>query len=123
MAKGYKFEYWQKEENRKKIKDWFINGHNKSDVIRYMEIDKSTFYQWQKDHKEFKELIEEAEKIRKEIICDEMEEKLEEKALDFGGDFKCITYYLEHLRPERWGKKREPAFNENDIPKFIDDIE
>ena len=59
-----KYEYWQKEENRQKIKDWITNGHNKSDIIQYMEINKSTFYQWQKDHKEFKELIEELEEIR-----------------------------------------------------------
>lgn len=106
MATKYKYEYWQKDENRQKIKDWFIKGYTKTQIINYMEIDKSTFYQWQKDHKEFKELIEESEEIRKDVICDLMEEKLEDMALSLGGDFKSITYYLEHLRPKKWGKKK-----------------
>lgn len=120
MAK-YKFDYWNKEKNRQKIFDFITNGHNKSELIEFMEIDRSTFYLWIKEHEDFKELIEKAEDIRRDIICDKLEEKLEEKSLLFNGDFKAITYILEHLRPERWGKKEE-RFNKDDIPHFIDDI-
>lgn len=109
-----KYEYWQKEENRQKIKDWIINGRSRNDICSYMEINKSTFYNWINEHEDFKQLIEESEEIRKDVICDLMEEKLEEKALDFGGDFKSIVYYLERMRPEKWSKK--PNLNKNDIP-------
>ncbi len=109
-----KYEYWQKEENRQKIKDWIINGRSRNNICSYMEINKSTFYNWINEHEDFKQLIEESEEIRKDVICDLMEEKLEEKALDCGGDFKSITYYLERMRPEKWSKK--PILNKNDIP-------
>lgn len=114
MSKGYKFEYWNKANNRKKIFDYITNGHNKSELIEYMQIDRSTFYLWLKEHEDFKELIEKAEEIRRNIICDKIEEKLEEKSLLFSGDFKCMTYILEHWRPERWGKK-ENTINKDDI--------
>lgn len=119
--KGYKFDYWQKENNKQKIFDYITNGHNKSELIEFMNIDRSTFYLWIKEHEDFKELIEKAEDIRRDIICDKLEEKLEEKSLLFNGDFKSIVYMLEHLRPEKWGKKEE-RFNKDDIPRFIDDI-
>lgn len=116
-----KYEYWQKEKNRQKIFDYITNGHNKSELIEFMGIDRSTFYKWIKEHEDFKKLIDEAEEIRKDIICDKLEEKLEEKCLLFTGDFKSIAYYLEHMRPNKWGRKQEQTFN--DIPKFIDDIQ
>lgn len=121
MAK-YKFDYWNKEKNRQKIFDFITNGHNKSELIEFMEIDRSTFYLWIKEHEDFKELIEKAEDIRRDIICDKLEEKLEEKSLLFNGDFKAITYILEHLRPERWGRPKQEKFDLEDIPIIIDNI-
>lgn len=117
-----KYEYWQKKENKEQIRNWIINGRSRSDICSYMQINKSTFYNWINEHEDFKKLIKESEEIRKEVICDEMEEKLEKKALDFAGDFKSITYYLERMRPEKWSKKKEPVFNKKEIPVFIDNI-
>ena len=68
-----KYEYWQKEENRQKIKDWIINGRSRNNICSYMEINKSTFYNWINEHEDFKQLIEESEEIRKDVICDVME--------------------------------------------------
>ena len=107
-----KYDKWKQDKKRKEIFDYLTNGHNRSELIKYMGIDRSTFYQWIKEHNEFKELIEEAYKTRDEIICDKLEEKLEEKCLLFDGDLKAIMYLLERLRPEKWGKK-EPAFKDN----------
>lgn len=102
-----KYEYWQKKENKEQIRNWIINGRSRSDICSYMEINKSTFYFWINEHEDFKQLIEESEEIRKDVMCDLMEEKLEEKALDCRGDFKSIVYYLERMRPEKWSKKKE----------------
>ena len=116
-----KYDKWRQEKKRKEIFDFLTNGHNKSELIEYMQIDRSTFYQWLKNYEDFKELIEEAEDIRDEIICDKIEEKLEEKCLLFSGDFKAMTYFLEHKRPHKWGAKQE-QYNKEDIPVIIDNI-
>jgi hypothetical protein len=82
-----------------------------------MEIDRSTFYQWLKNYKEFEKLIKEAEEIRDDIICDKLEEKLEEKCLLLGGDLRAIQYYLENKRPHKWGRaKQQEQYNKEDIP-------
>lgn len=117
-----KYSFWQKPKNRQIIFDYLTNGHNKSELIEFMQIDRSTFYQWIKNYKEFKELIDEAESIRDDIICDKIEEKLEEKCFLFSGDLKAMTYILEHKRPHKWGAVQEQN-KKDDIPKFIDDIE
>ena len=117
-----KYSKWKNEKKRKEIFDFLTNGHNKSELIEFMEIDRSTFYQWLKNYEEFKELIEEAEDIRNELICDKLEEKLEERCLLFAGDLKSIQYYLEHKRPQKWGNMQEQN-NKNEIPKFIDDVQ
>lgn len=117
-----KYDKWRQEKKRKEIFDFLTNGHNKSELIEYMQIDRSTFYQWLKAYEDFKELIEEAEDIRDEIICDKIEEKLEEKCFLFSGDFKAMTYILEHKRPQKWGNMQEQN-NKNEIPKFIDDVQ
>ena len=118
-----KYEKWKNEKKRKEIFDFLTNGHNKSELIEYMQIDRSTFYQWLKNYEDFKELIKEAEDIRDGIICDKIEEKLEEKCFLFSGDFKAMTYFLEHKRPNKWGRIKQEQNQKDDIPKFIDDIE
>lgn len=50
-----KYKFWQK--NKKKILNYIKEGHNKSELIQFMGISRSTFYKWIKDNKEFKELI------------------------------------------------------------------
>jgi hypothetical protein len=117
-----KYSFWQKPKNRQIIFDFLTNGHNKSELIEFMEIDRSTFYQWLKEYEDFKQLITEAEEIRDDIICDKIEEKLEEKCFLFSGDFRAMTYFLEHKRPNKWGAVQEQT-KKDDIPKFIDDIE
>lgn len=102
-----KFEYWQKEKNKQKISDFITNGHNTSELIEFMEIDRSTFYKWIKENEDFRKLIEKAKETRTDIICDKLEEQLEEKCFLFGGDLKAITYMLERLRPEKWAKKEQ----------------
>lgn len=117
-----KYDKWRQEKRRKEIFDFLTNGHNKSELIEFMQIDRSTFYQWQKNYKDFKELIDEAESIRDDIICDKIEEKLEEKCLLFNGDFKAMTYFLEHKRPHKWGRPKQEQYNKEDIPVIIDNI-
>lgn len=117
-----KYSFWQKPKNRQIIFDFLTNGHNKSELIEFMEIDRSTFYQWLKEYEDFKQLITEAEEIRDDIICDKLEEKLEEKCLLFNGDLKAIQYYLEHKRPHKWGRPKQEQYNKEDIPVFIDNI-
>lgn len=116
-----KYDKWRQEKKRQEIFDYLTNGHNKSELIEYMGINRCTFYQWLRQYKEFQELIEEAESIRDDIICDKIEEKLEEKCFLFSGDLKAMTYFLEHKRPHKWGAKKE-QYNKEDIPVFIDDI-
>lgn len=116
-----KYSFWQKPKNRQIIFDYLTNGHNKSELIEFMEIDRSTFYQWLKEYEDFKQLITEAEEIRDDIICDKLEEKLEEKCLLFNGDLKAIQYYLEHKRPQKWGRPKQEQ--KEDIPVIRDDIE
>ena len=107
--------------NKQKIFDFITNGHNKSELIEYMQIDRSTFYKWIRENEDFKKLIEKAEGIRRDILCDKIEEKLEEKCLLNGGDFKAMTYILEHLRPEKWGAKQE-QYNKEDIPVLFSPV-
>lgn len=114
-----KYETWQKEEKREEIKEQIIKrGRTKSELAEYMGIDRSTFYLWINTHEDFKQLIEESEKERIDYICDKIERKLEEEASqEYGVNFKVMTYYLEKMRPEKWGNKKEEK-----LKAVIDDM-
>lgn len=104
-----KWEYWQKESKKEEIRDYIVKyGKTKSELAELMGIDRSTFYLWINTHEDFKQLIEESEKERIDYICDKIERKLEKEASEeYGFNFKAMTYYLEKMRPEKWGNKKE----------------
>ena len=114
-----KYETWQKEEKREEIKEQIIKrGRTKSELAEYMGINRSTFYLWLNEYEDFKQLIEEAEKERIDYICDKIERKLEKEASEeYGFNFKAMTYYLEKMRPEKWGNRKEEK-----LKAVIDDM-
>ena len=114
-----KYETWQKEEKREEIKEQIIKrGRTKSELAEYMGINRSTFYLWLNEYEDFKQLIEEAEKERIDYICDKIERKLEKEDSEaYGFNFKAMTYYLEKMRSEKWGNRKEEK-----LKAVIDDM-
>lgn len=104
-----KYESWQKESKKEEIRKQIIKyGYTKSELAEFMGINRSTFYLWLSEHEDFRQLIEEAEKERIDYICDKIERKLEKEASEeYGFNFKAMTYYLEKMRPNKWGSPKK----------------
>lgn len=123
-------EYWLKEENLIKIKQWYRDGLRDIDVANKMGISRTTLYNWEAKTPGLKEMI----KAGKVPADDIVESALFKRAVGYDfvdpnnpnvtkhipGDVTAMIFWLKNRNPERWHDSKVLGLSGN-LPVVIKD--
>ena len=125
-----------------KLAEWCREGATDKEIAKSLGVGLTTFYQWQKDYPEIREVI----SVSKPVVDFQVENQLLKRALGYRyketkqirinseivreevtekecvPDVTAIKWWLRNRRPDKWGDKQN-AENESklDIEKLIDE--
>lgn len=104
MAKG-KYQKWLEPDSLTLLRGWARDGLTDEQIADKMHIGYSTLQAWKSKYQDIQDAI----KKGKEVIDDEVEEKLLE--LVFEGNITAIIFWLKNRRPDKWRDKPKDELN------------
>jgi hypothetical protein len=102
MATRLKVSEWIRDEiNQVKLKGWIRCGLSNDQLADNIGIDRSTFYRWKNDNKDFRDILKED----REYVLGSVVNVLYQKALE--GDMNAIKFILTNRQRKEWREKQE----------------
>lgn len=119
-------EYWEQEEHKEKLIEWYSSGLNKTQIGKNIGISRSALYQWEKKSKHIQDILHESKAIKTEIVVnalfkraigydhEDIEYRYDENGNEYPyrkfrkhypGDPSLIKYYANNTDPANWKDK------------------
>lgn len=119
-------EYWEQEDNLKKITEWYGDGLNKDDVASNMGITRTTLWKWEKESTHILNAVHAGSKVKTEKVVNAMFKRaigydhvdIEYRYDENGNEYpyrkfrkhypaepSLIKYYANNTDPKNWKDK------------------
>lgn len=116
MAKG-KYQKWLEPDSLTLLRGWARDGLTDEQIAEKMGIGYSTLQTWKSKYQDIQDSL----KKGKDVIDDEVEEKLLELVLS--GNITAIIFWLKNRRPDKWRDKPKDDTTDATIKVVFEDTE